>query len=63
MDELIGTTEAAGLLNVSRVSVWRMVSEKRLKPHAVVNRRVIFRKDDILIEAAKRRLLAESQVA
>jgi excisionase family DNA binding protein len=60
MDELIGSTEAAKLLNVSRVSVWRMVDEKRLKPYAVVNRRVIFKKDDILIEAAKRRLQQEA---
>lgn len=61
--EWIGSKEAAELMDVSRVTIWRMVREGRLKPIAIFKRRAIFNKNDILIEAAKRKLLAESQAA
>jgi excisionase family DNA binding protein len=61
--EWISSKEAAELLGVSRVTVWRMANSGKLRRLGVFNRRSVFDKNEILIEAAKRRIVADGKAA
>lgn len=58
MSQWITASEAASILGVTRVTVWRWVQEGRLTPLAKLGRQSMFDRDYIEREARKREPLA-----
>jgi excisionase family DNA binding protein len=54
MAELIGTKEAAQILGVSEVTVWRRVKDGKLQPISKLGKQAIFSREYIEQEAAQR---------
>lgn len=58
MTELIGIKEAADILGVSQVTVWRWVKEGKLLPTSRIGKQAIFKRTSIEEHATRRQAVA-----